>query len=192
IFLPVEAATSDLYGGQRPGANLYSSSLVSLDGATGELRWAQQLIHHDIWDWDTPAIPILADIPQADGSSRRAVIQLTKQGMVYAFDRDTGEPLWPMEERPVPQSDVPGEATWPTQPFPTLPAPYAPQGVTEDVLIDFTPELRAEAVAALQDYRWGEMFAPPSLVNAGDGTPNGTRGTLMLPHPTGGANWEGG
>lgn len=188
IFLPVEAATSDLYGGQRPGANLYSSSLVSLDGATGELRWAQQLIHHDIWDWDTPAIPILADIPQPDGSVRRAVIQVTKQGMVYTFDRDTGEPVWPMEERPVPQSDVPGEQTWPTQPFPALPAPFEHQGVTEDVLIDFTPELREEALALVADYRMGAMFAPPSLANA----PDGTRGTLMLPHPTGGANWEGG
>lgn len=188
IFLPVEAATSDLYGGERPGANLYSSSLVSLDGATGELRWAQQLIHHDIWDWDTPALPVLADIPQPDGSARKAVIQPSKQGFVYAFDRDTGEPLWPMVETPVPQSDVPGEQTWPTQPIPTLPAPVAPQGVTEDVLIDFTPELRAEALEAIADYRWGELFAPPSVADA----PDGTRGTLMLPHPTGGANWEGG
>jgi quinoprotein glucose dehydrogenase len=187
IFLPVEAATSDLYGGSRPGANLYSSSLVSLDGATGELRWAQQLVHHDIWDWDTPAIPLLADIPQADGSVKRAVIQVTKQAMVYAFDRDTGEPLWPIEERPVPQSDVPGEVSYPTQPFPTLPAPFEPHGVSEDVFIDFTPELRAEALELARGYRWGAMFAPPSLV----GAPDGTNGTLMLPHPTGGGNWEG-
>jgi quinoprotein glucose dehydrogenase len=188
IFLPVEAATSDLYGGQRPGDNLYSSSLVSLDGATGELRWAQQLIHHDIWDWDTASIPVLADIPQADGSVRRAVIQMSKQGRVYTFDRDTGEPVWPVEERPVPQSDVPGEATSATQPYPTLPAPFEHQGVTEDVLIDFTPELRAEALEIVGDYRMGAMFAPPSLNNAADGT----RGTLMLPNPGGGANWESG
>jgi quinoprotein glucose dehydrogenase len=188
IFLPVEAATSDLYGGERPGANLYSSSLVSLDGRTGELRWAQQLIHHDIWDWDTPAQPILADIPQADGSTTRAVLQVTKQAFVYAFDRDTGEPLWPIEETPVPSSDVPGEQTFPTQPIPTLPEPFAPQGVTPDVLLDFTPELRAEALELASRYRMGGLFAPPSLVDA----PDGTAGTLMLPHPVGGANWEGG
>jgi quinoprotein glucose dehydrogenase len=188
VFLPVEAATADLYGGERPGANLYSSSLVSLDGRTGELRWAQQLIHHDIWDWDTPAIPILADIPNADGSVTRAVLQVTKQAFVYAFDRNTGEPLWPIEEQPVPSSDVPGEQAYPTQPIPTLPAPFAPQGVTPDVLLDFTPELRAEALELASRYRMGPLFAPPSLADA----PDGTAGTLMLPHPTGGANWEGG
>ncbi len=188
IFLPVEAATSDLYGGERHGQNLYSSSLVSLDGATGELRWAQQLIHHDIWDWDTPGIPILGDIPQADGPAIRAVMQPTKQGMLYTFDRNTGEPVWPLVETPMPASDVPGEQTWPTQPIPQKPAPFAPQGVTEDMLIDFTPELRAEALEIVRDYRMGGLFSPPSLVDAEDGT----RGTLMLPHPTGGANWEGG
>jgi quinoprotein glucose dehydrogenase len=188
IFLPVEDATADLYGGERPGANLYSSSLVSLDGRTGKLRWARQLIHHDIWDWDAPALPILANIPSTDGTTKHAVLQITKQGFVYAFDRDSGEPLWPMEERPVPTSDVPGEQTSPTQLFPTRPAPFAPQGVTAESLIDFTPALHAEALKVVSRYRLGRLFTPASLVNASDGT----QGTLTLPHPTGGGNWEGG
>ncbi len=187
IFLPVESGTSDLYGGERKGQNLYTTSLVSLDAKTGKLRWAQQLVHHDIWDWDVPAIPILADIP-VDSGVRRAVLQITKQAFVYAYDRDTGEPIWPIVERPVPKSDVPGEETWPTQPMPSLPAPFDRQGVTVNDLIDFTPALRAAAIEALKPYRFGAFMAPPSLSNAADGT----RGTLRLPSPLGGANWEGG
>lgn len=187
IFLPVEAGTSDLYGGARPGANAHSSSVVSLDGATGELRWAQQLVHHDIWDWDVPATPILADVPW-DGAVKRAVLQITKQGFVFAFDRDSGEPLWPVVERAVPQSDVPGEQSWPTQPMPVLPEPFDRQGVSEDDLINFTPELRAKALEAVKDYRLGAFMAPPSLAAA----PDGTKGTLSLPSVTGGGNWEGG
>lgn len=187
IFLPVEAGTSDLYGGGRPGANANASSLVSLDAATGEVRWAQQLVHHDIWDWDVPATPILADIPDGDGV-KRAVLQITKQGFVFVFDRDTGEPVWPIEERAVPQSDVPGEQSWPTQPMPVLPEPFDRQGVSEDDLIDFTLELRAKALEAVADYRMGAFMTPPSLVDA----PDGTRGTLSLPSLTGGGNWEGG
>jgi len=187
IYLPVEAATSDVFGGERPGANLYSSSLVALDSKTGKVRWARQLVHHDIWDWDVPAIPILADIPGAGGPVA-AVLQITKQGFVFAFNRLTGKPLWPLEERPVPQTDVAGETTYPTQPTPTLPVPFDRQGVSVDDLIDFTPALRAEAIEVVKPFRLGAFMAPPSLRAA----PDGTRGTLTLPGVLGGGNWEGG
>jgi quinoprotein glucose dehydrogenase len=184
VYLPVESATGDRYGGDRPGANLFSSSLVAVDARTGQRRWHFQHTHHDIWDWDTPAAPILADLP--DG--RKVVAQLTKQAMVFVFDRATGEALWPIEERPVPASDVPGEWTSPTQPFPSKPAPFDRQGVARDDLIDYTPELRAAVDAFVKDLRLGPMYAPPSLASASDGT----RGTLTLPSAVGGANWEGG
>jgi glucose dehydrogenase len=187
IFMPVEAGTSDLYGGARPGANAHTSSLVSLDAKTGKLRWAQQLVHHDIWDWDVPAIPIIADLRTKDGL-RKAVLQITKQGFVFAFDRNTGAPLWPMEERAVPASDVPGEAAYPTQPYPALPRPFDRQGFGPDDVIDFTPELKAEALAVLKPYRFTELYTPPSLADAADGT----KGILRLPHALGGGNWEGG
>lgn len=187
IFLPVENGTSDLYGGERHGSNLNASSLVSLDGRTGKVRWAHQLVHHDIWDWDVPAQPILVDIP-GPGGVRHAVAQVTKQAQLFVFDRDTGAPIWPITERPVPASDVPGEVTWPTQPFPSLPAPYDRQGVRVDDLIDFTPALRAEALKAVKPFRLGGYMAPPSLANALDGT----HGTLSLPSYNGGANWWGG
>ncbi|HEX5005709.1 MAG TPA: PQQ-binding-like beta-propeller repeat protein [Hyphomonadaceae bacterium] len=187
IFLPVEAGTSDLYGGARHGANAHTSSLVSLDARTGKLRWERQLVHHDIWDWDVPAIPILADLDQP-GGKRKAVLQITKQGFVFAFDRNTGEPIWPIEERRVPASDVPGEQAWPTQPYPTLPKPFDRQGLKPDDLIDFTPALRAAAIEATKSYRFTDLYTPPSLVDASDGT----RGILRTPHPLGGGNWEGG
>lgn len=187
IFLPVEAATSDLYGGARLGSNLHTSSLVSLDAKTGRMRWAQQLVHHDIWDWDVPAIPILADIP-ATGGSKKAVLQITKQGFLFAFDRNTGQPLWPIEERAVPKSDVPGEEAWPTQPHPTLPLPFDRQGLGEDDLIDLTPALKAAALEAVKGWRLTELYTPPSVQGAADGT----RGMLRLPHALGGGNWEGG
>ena len=187
VYLPVEAATSDYYGGHRPGDNLFSSSLVCLNARTGERVWHYQLIHHDIWDWDLPAAPILIDI-EVDGRPIKAVAQITKQAWVYVFDRETGEPVWPIEELPVPQSDVPGEKTSPTQPHPTKPAPFDRQGFSESDLIDFTPELRAQALELVQNYRMGPIFTPPSLV----GGPDGTRGTLMLPNAMGGGNWEGG
>jgi quinoprotein glucose dehydrogenase len=187
VYLPTEAPLADTWGGERHGANLYSSSLVALDARTGERVWHYQLIHHDIWDWDNPTAPILMDLV-VDGRPIKAVAQLTKQAFVYTFDRVTGEPVWPIEERPVPQTDVPGEWTSPTQPFPTKPAPFDRQGVVVDDLIDFTPELRAEAVEGVKPFRLGPIFTPPSLANASDGT----SGTLMLPHATGGANWEGG
>ncbi len=187
VYLPVEMPTSDMYGGERPGSNLFGNSLVALDVRTGERVWHQQLIHHDIWDWDNPTSPILLDVV-VDGRPVKAIVQLTKQAFAYAFNRETGEPLWPFEERPVPASDVPGEWTSPTQPFPTKPAAYDRQGVSVDDLIDFTPQLRALAIEETQDLRYGPLFTPSSLVDALDGT----RGTLVLPHYGGGANWEGG
>ncbi len=158
-----------------------------VDAQTGRVVWHYQLIHHDIWDWDNPTAPILMDLV-VDGRPIKAVAQITKQAWVYTFDRVTGEPVWPIEERPVPASDVPGESTSPTQPFPTKPPPFDRQGLVEDDLIDFTPALRAEAVEGTKVFRLGPIFTPPSLANAADGT----SGTLMLPHATGGANWEGG
>ena len=187
VYLPIEAPLSDLWGGERPGNNLYGNSLVCLDAKTGEIVWHYQLIHHDIWDWDIPTAPILMDLV-VDGRPIKAVAQITKQGWVYTFDRVTGEPVWPIEERPVPPSDVPGEWTSPTQPFPTKPPAFDRQGFTVDDLIDFTPELRAEAVEGVKIFRMGSLYTPPSLGNA----PDGTRGTLMLPSAIGGANWEGG
>jgi quinoprotein glucose dehydrogenase len=187
VYLPVEAPLSDLYGGERPGDNLYGNSLICLDARTGEVVWHYQLIHHDIWDWDNPTAPILIDIV-VDGDPIKAVAQITKQAWVYTFDRVTGEPVWPIEERPVPASDVPGERTAPTQPFPTKPAAFDRQGFGEDDLIDFTPELRAAALEGIRIFRTGPMYTPPSLGEA----PAGTRGTLLLPSPVGGANWEGG
>ncbi|HEU4619164.1 MAG TPA: pyrroloquinoline quinone-dependent dehydrogenase [Gammaproteobacteria bacterium] len=187
VYLPVEAPLSDRYGGERPGDDVYGNSLVCLDAKTGEIVWYRQLIHHDIWDWDNPTAPILMDLT-VDGGAIKAVAQLTKQGFVYTFDRVTGEPVWPIEERPVPQSDVPGERTSPTQPFPTKPPPFDRQGFTEQDVIDFTPALRAEALEGIKAFRTGPIFTPPSLANA----PDGTHGTLMLPSATGGANWEGG
>ena len=187
VYLPVEMPTSDMYGGERPGANLFGNSLVALDVRSGERVWHQQLIHHDIWDYDNPTAPILLDV-NVDGRPVKAVVQLTKQAFAYAFDRETGEPLWPLEERPVALSDVPGEWTSSTQPFPTKPAAFDRQGFSEDDLVDFTPEIRAAALESLHDLRIGPLYTPPSLLEADDGT----RGTLILPHFGGGANWEGG
>jgi quinoprotein glucose dehydrogenase len=187
VYLPVEAPTSDYYGGHRPGENLFSSSLVCLDARTGKRRWHQQIVRHDIWDYDNPTAPILMDL-EVDGRQIPAVVQLTKQSFAYAYDRVTGEPVWPMVEMPVPGSDVPGEWTAPTQAVPTRPAPYDRQGFSEADLIDFTPELAAEARELVAGYRHGDLFTPPSLVDA----PDGTRGTIVLPGALGGANWEGG
>ena len=176
-----------MYGGERHGNNLFGNSLVAVDVKTGERVWHQQLVRHDIWDWDNPTAPILLDVT-VNGRPVKAVVQLTKQAFAYAFDRRTGEPLWPIEERAVPTSDVPFEWTAPTQPFPTKPAAYDRQGVGEGDLVDFTPAIKAAALEAVKDLRMGPMFTPPSLVEA----PDGTRGTLVLPHYGGGANWEGG
>ncbi|MFT6294301.1 MAG: quinoprotein glucose dehydrogenase [Glaciecola sp.] len=184
VYLPVEDPTGDYFGADRPGGNLFSSGLVAVDVKTGERQWHFQFIHHDIWDWDVPAAPVLADLP----NGRKVVMSVTKQSFVYAFDRLTGEPIWPIVERPVPAGDVPREWYSPTQPFPTRPAPFDRQGFTEDDLIDFTPEIHAMALDAIQGFRLSpSLYSPPSLAEATDGT----RGTLSLPSSTGGANWEG-
>ncbi len=187
IYLPVESPTNDYYGGERPGDNRYANSLVCLDINTGKIKWHFQFTHHDIWDWDLPTAPILIDIPKAHGAFK-AVAQITKQALVYVFDRETGEPLWPIVEQPAPQSDVPGEKTSATQPFPTKPPPFDRQGMTVDDLIDFTPQLRNAALKAITPYRLGQFYAAASLVNSADKT----QGTLTLPSSIGGANWEGG
>ncbi|HJO12037.1 MAG TPA: PQQ-binding-like beta-propeller repeat protein [Gammaproteobacteria bacterium] len=184
VYLPVESATGDRFGADRPGNNLFASSIVALDIKTGERQWHYQLTHHDIWDWDIPSAPVLADLP----NGRRILMSVTKQSWVYTFDRATGEPIWPIEEQAVPAGDVPREWYAPTQPIPTRPAPFDRQGFTEDDLIDFTPELRALALEAIADFRLSpSVYSPPSLADAADGT----RGTLALPSATGGANWEG-
>jgi len=184
VYLPTESATGDRYGGDRPGANLYTSSLVAVDVRTGQRRWHYQLVHHDIWDYDNPSAPILADLP----NGRKVVVQLTKQSFAYVFDRATGKPVWPIVERKVPKSDVPGEWTSPTQPFPTKPAPYDRQGIVESDLVDFTPEIARLAREAVAKYRLGPLFTPPSLAQAADGT----IGTLNVPSSQGGSNFEGG
>lgn len=184
VYLPVEDPTGDYFGGDRPGANLFSSSLVAVDVKTGERRWHFQQIHHDIWDWDLPAAPVLADLP----NGRKIVMSVSKQSFVYAYDRATGEPIWPIVERPVPQGDVPGEWYSPTQPFPTRPAPFDRQTVTEDDLLDWTPEIHQLALESTEGFRLSrELYTPPSLTD----DPDGTRGLLSLPSSTGGANWEG-
>ena len=186
VYLPVETPTNDLYGGHRPGDNLFAESLVCLDARTGERVWHYQLIHHGIWDYDIPTPPTLVDIT-VDGREIKAVAQITKQAFAYVFDRVTGEPVWPIEERPVPASTVPGEQAAPTQPFPTRPAPFDRQGVSNDDLLDFTPELAAEARRIASEYQLGPIYTPPILAGAG-----GLRALLMLPQMTGGANWQGG
>jgi quinoprotein glucose dehydrogenase len=187
-YLPLTSPTSDMYGGHRPGNNVFANTLVCVRCATGERVWHYQIVHHDLFDYDLPAAPILADI-RVDGKPIRAVVQLTKQAFAFVFDRTTGRPVWPIEERPVPASDVPGERAAPTQPFPTKPPPFDRQGVSIDDLIDFTPELRAEAIALLKHYRVGPLFTPPSVRGAG---PDGHRGTIQLPGSVGGADWQSG
>jgi quinoprotein glucose dehydrogenase len=186
VYLPIETPTNDFYGGHRPGNNLFSESLVCLDAKTGKRVWHFQFVHHGIWDYDTVAPPILLDI-NANGRQIKAVAQVTKQAFAYVFDRATGAPVWPIEERPVPQSDVPGEKTSATQPFPTKPAPFDRQGVSLDDLIDFTPELNKEARELAAQFKLGPLYTPPVVAGA-----NGIRGLLSLPNATGGANWQGG
>ena len=160
VYLPVEMPTGDYYGGHRPGNGLFGESLVAVDLQTGKRRWHYQLVHHGIWDMDIPCAPVLADIT-VNGRTIKAVAQPTKQAFLYVFNRETGEPIWPIEERPVAKGDVPGEWYAPTQPFPTKPPAYDRQGVSADDLIDFTPELRAEALKAIARYKIGPIFTPP-------------------------------
>jgi glucose dehydrogenase/alkylhydroperoxidase family enzyme len=186
IYLPVETPTHDFYGGHRLGDNLFGESIVCLDARTGKRIWHFQLVHHGLWDYDLPAAPILHDVT-VDGRTIKAVTMLTKQNMSFVFDRVTGKPVWPIEERPVPQIAVPGERQSPTQPFPTKPAMYSRQGYHEDDLIDFTPQLKAEALAIAKRYVRGPMYTPPAPIIEG-----GTQGTWVYPGYGGGANWNGG
>jgi quinoprotein glucose dehydrogenase len=188
VYLPTTGATNDMYGGHRLGDNLFSSSVVCLEAATGKRIWHFQTVHHDLFDYDNPAAPILIDI-NVGGKPIKALAQVTKQGFVFVLDRVTGKPVWPIEERPVPGSAVPGEKTAATQPFPTKPPPFDRQGVSIDDLIDFTPQLRAEALSIIEQYRIGPMFTPPSVRGDGPGT---TKGTIQLPGSTGGGSWTGG
>jgi glucose dehydrogenase len=187
VYVPTTGATNDMYGGHRLGDNLYTSSIVCLDSKTGERVWHFQTVHHDLFDYDLPAAPILVDIT-VDGRRIQALAQVTKQGFVFVLDRVSGKPVWPIEERPVPKSAVPGEVASPTQPFPTKPPPFEHQGLTADDLIDFTPELRAEALEIVKRYVIGPQFTPPSVIDSG---PNGTLGTIQLAGASGGANWNG-
>jgi quinoprotein glucose dehydrogenase len=186
VYIPVEAPTGDFYGGTRTGSNLFSDSLVCLDARTGKRIWHFQLVHHDVWDWDIAAPPILLDI-NVNGRKTKAVAQVTKQAFTFVFDRVTGKPVWPIEERPVLQSSVPGEKTWPTQPFPTKPRPFDRQGISNDDLIDFTPAMKEEAVKIASQYQMGPLFTPPIVRDT-----DGKIATLMLPHHVGGGNWPGG
>ena len=185
-YLPIESPTGDYYAGFRPGNNLFGESLVCVDLRTGQRKWHYQLVHHPIWDMDISSAPILADI-KVDGRAIKAVAQPTKQGILYVFDRVSGRPVWPIEERPVEKGDAPGEWYSPTQPFPTKPPAYSRNGVTPDVLIDYTPAMRDEALTIASKYKMGPIFTPPSASKAG-----GPLATLTLGTGAGGTNWWGG
>jgi quinoprotein glucose dehydrogenase len=187
VYLPTTSVTNDMFGGHRLGDNLYSTSIVCVEAATGRRVWHYQTVHHDLFDYDNPAAPILADI-RVNGTVIKAVAQITKQSFVYVLDRVTGKPVWPIVEMPAPASTVPGEKASPTQPIPSKPPAFDRQGITEDDLIDFTPELRNEALAIFKRYRTGPLFTPPSVVGA---EPGGTTGTIQLPGSIGGADWTG-
>jgi quinoprotein glucose dehydrogenase len=185
-YLPVELPTHDYYGGERPGNTLFSESLVAVDLQTGQRKWHFQLVHHGIWDMDIPCAPILADIT-VNGRTIKAVAQPTKQAFLYVFDRVTGQPIWPIPERPAPKGDVPGEAYSPTQPYPTKPPAYDRQGLSVDDLIDFTPDLRAAAVKAIEKYKIGPIFTPPVVSK-----PEGPIATLAMANQGAATNWPGG
>jgi quinoprotein glucose dehydrogenase len=179
----------DEYGGHRPGNNLFGNSLIAIDVKTGKRKWHFQMVHHDIWDYDTPMSPNLLDVT-IDGKPRKIVAQGTKQGWLYVFDRVTGEPIWPMPETPVLQSEVPGEQTSPTQPIPSKPAPYAQQGLLESDLIDYTPAIKEAALKLAKRCRMGPYFIPAS---AADGSgPSGFTCSWYAPGASGGVNIDGG
>jgi quinoprotein glucose dehydrogenase len=186
VYLPVEMATGDYYGGNRPGNTLFADSLVAVDVKTGRRKWHYQTVHHGIWDYDLACAPILFDL-QINGRRIKALAQPTKQAFLFVFNRETGEPIWPIEERAVPQSDAPGEHTSPTQPFPTKPQPFDMQGITERDLLDLTPELKAQALEVAKRYRMGPLFTPPVLSSL-----EGPLATLQVPSDVGGGNWPGG
>ena len=186
VYVPVEMPTGDYYGGNRPGDHLFADSLLALDVKTGKRKWHFQTVHHDVWDWDLACAPILFDM-RVGGRTVKAVAQPTKQAMLFVFNRETGEPIWPIEERPVPQSDVPKERTSRTQPFPTKPLPFDRHGITENDLLDLTPALKAEALEVVKRYKMGPIFTPPVVSSL-----DGPLGTLQVPSEVGGANWPGG
>jgi len=185
VYLPIESPTGDFYGGHRPGNDLFGESLVCVDLKTGERKWHFQLVHHPLWDMDISSAPILADVT-VDGKPRKVVAQPSKQGFLYVFDRITGEPIWPIEERPVEQGNTPGEWYSPTQPFPTKPPAYARNGVSIDDLIDFTPQMRAQAKSIVSKYHLGPVFTPPIVSQI-----DGPLATLTLGTASGGTNWPG-
>ncbi|HTZ58982.1 MAG TPA: PQQ-binding-like beta-propeller repeat protein [Acidobacteriaceae bacterium] len=186
VYLPVESPTQDYYGGDRPGSALFAESIVALDLKTGQRKWHYQLVHHGIWDFDIPCAPVLVNIT-VDGKPIKALAQATKQSILYVLNRETGQPVWPFVERPVPRGDVPGEWYAPTQPFPTKPPFYDRNGFSLDQLIDFTPELRAQALEIASKFKIGPIFTPAVVSN-----PNGPLGTLIIGFPNGGTNWAGG
>jgi quinoprotein glucose dehydrogenase len=180
VYLPTSTPSNDFYGGRRLGANLFGESLVCLDAVTGKRKWHFQTVHHGLWDYDLPATPNLVTIT-VNGRTLDAVAQVGKTGMTYVFDRASGEPVWPIVERPVPTAtDVPGEQPWATQPFPTRPPPFGAQGFSEQDVFDLTPELKAAALEQMKRFRSGPIFTPPTL-----------QGTLVRPTGAGGANWGG-
>ncbi len=186
LYLPVELPTGDYYGGHRPGAGLFGESIVALDLKTGVRKWHYQLVHHGLWDMDIPCAPILTDIT-VNGQTVPALAQPTKQAFLYVFNRVTGKPIWPMDEKPVPQGDVPGEWYSPTQPFPSKPPAYDRQGVLPDDLIDYTPELHEEALKLVSKYKIGPIFTPPVVSKA-----DGPLAAITAPGSLGGTNWPGG
>ncbi|PKO55410.1 MAG: pyrroloquinoline quinone-dependent dehydrogenase [Betaproteobacteria bacterium HGW-Betaproteobacteria-21] len=181
VYLPFSTPTNDFYGGHRKGDGLFGESLVAVDAKSGKLAWYYQMVRHGLWDYDLPTSPNLMDLT-VNGKQIKAVAQVTKQGFVFPFDRATGKPVWPIEDRAVPQSTVPGERSAATQPHPTVPAPFVQQGVTENDLIDLTPKLKEEAAKILARYNYGPLYTPPSLTKAG---------TLQVPGVLGGASWAG-
>jgi quinoprotein glucose dehydrogenase len=188
VYVPTSSPTNSYYGGHRPGNNLYANSLIAINTKTGKEVWHYQLVHHDLWDYDIASPPTLGDI-RVNGKLVKAIIAVDKTGRVFVFDRHNGKPVWPIEERPVPQSTIPGEYTSPTQPFPTKPKPFDQVGLEDSDLIDFTPTLREEARALRDKYLHGPMFMPPSVISEEVG---GKQGTIAVPGDWGSANWNTG
>jgi quinoprotein glucose dehydrogenase len=188
VYVPLSAPTAAWYGGWRPGDNLYSNTLVALDAKTGKRIWHYQLIHHDLWEWDNVGPAMLGEL-NVDGRRIKAVMQANKNAFLYVLDRTNGKPVWPIEERPVPQSTVPGEHASPTQPFPTKPPAFDRQGLSDDDLIDYTPELKQRARDIVKDYVFGSLYTPPSVPSD---QPGGKKGTLVQPGAWGSVNWNTG
>ena len=186
VYVPLTSPTAAWYGGWRPGDNLFANSLVALDVKTGKRVWHFQTVHHDLWDWDNIGPPMLGEIT-VDGKRIRAVMQANKAAFLYVLDRTNGRPVWPIEERPVPQSTVPGEHSSPTQPFPTKPPAFDLQGISDNDLIDYTPALKQRARTIANQYVMGPVFSPPSVPSDG-----GKKGTLVQPGAWGSANWNTG